>query len=220
MVLRRHTGLVITEFATFAAVSAVVIMTPGPDTAMTIRNTLLGGRRTGIATAVGIAAGQVVWAVAAGIGVAALLVASEPAFRVLKLLGAAYLVWLGLHSLYAALRRRTALPSEAPAPPSTRKQGWKGLRQGLLSDLGNPKMAVFFMSLLPQFVTPGDASFAGFLLLGVVFAVMTFTWLVLYAVVVARARVFLSRGRVRRTLDALTGAALIALGLRVAAESP
>jgi RhtB (resistance to homoserine/threonine) family protein len=211
---------VITEFATFAAVSAVVIMTPGPDTAMTIRNTLLGGRRTGIATALGIAAGQVVWTVAASAGVAALLVASEPAFRVLKLLGAAYLVWLGIHSLYAALRRRTVQPADGVPPPNIRKQTWKGLRQGLLSDLGNPKMAVFFMSLLPQFVTPGDASFAGFLLLGVTFAAMTFSWLVGYAVLVAKAGAVLRRPRIRRALDSLTGAALIALGVRVAAESP
>jgi RhtB (resistance to homoserine/threonine) family protein len=208
----------VTEFATFAAVSAVVIMTPGPDTAMTIRNTLLGGRRTGVATALGIALGQSVWTVAASVGVAAVLVASEPAFRALQLAGAAYLIYLGLHSLWAAWRHPETAAQPAPAGP--RQQWRKGLRQGLLSDLANPKMAVFFLSLLPQFVTPGDASFAGFLLLGVVFATMTFAWLTGYAFVVARAGEVLRRPRIRRALDTLTGTALVALGLRVAAESP
>lgn len=207
----------VTEFATFVAVSAMVIMTPGPDTAMTIRNTLLGGRRTGVATALGIALGQSVWTVAASVGVAAILVASEPAFRALQLAGAAYLIYLGLHSLWAAWRRRATVPRPAAEP---RQQWRKGLRQGLLSDLANPKMAVFFLSLLPQFVTPGDASFAGFLLLGVVFATMTLAWLTGYAFVVARAGEVLRRPRIRRALDSLTGAALVALGVRVAAESP
>jgi threonine/homoserine/homoserine lactone efflux protein len=209
----------VTEFATFAGVAAVVIMTPGPDTAMTIRNTLLGGRRTGIATALGIAIGQTIWTVAASAGVAAILVASEPAFRALQLAGAAYLVYLGLHSLYAALRHRGGPVVTAPST-GVRRQWRKGLRQGLISDLANPKMAVFFMSLLPQFVTPGRASFAGFLLLGVVFAAMTFSWLVGYAVVVARAGAVLRRPRIRRTLDSLTGAVLVALGIRLAADAP
>lgn len=207
----------VTEFATFVAVSAMVIMTPGPDTAMTIRNTLLGGRRTGVATALGIALGQSVWTVAASVGVAAVLVASEPAFRALQFAGAAYLIYLGLHSLWAAWRRRETVSR----PATGQRQQWrKGLRQGLLSDLANPKMAVFFLSLLPQFVTPGDASFAGFLLLGVVFATMTLAWLTGYAFVVARAGEVLRRPRIRRALDSLTGAALVALGVRVAAESP
>jgi len=207
----------VTELATFAGVSAVVIMTPGPDTALTIRNTLLGGRRTGIATAVGVSLGQAVWTLAASAGIAAVLVASEPAFRVIKLLGAAYLVVLGLHSLYGAWRRRSAARDETVVRPMAYG---KGLRQGLVSNLGNPKMAVFFLSLLPQFVTPGEASFAGFLLLGLVFAAMTLGWLVGYAVAVAKAGDLLRRPRIRRALDGLMGAALVALGVRLASESP
>ncbi len=208
----------VTEFATFAGVSAIVIMTPGPDTAMTIRNTLLGGRRTGIATALGVSLGQWLWTVAASAGIAAVLVASEPAFRALKLIGAAYLVVLGLHSLYGAWRHRGSGPEQTPA--ARRMGSAKGLRQGLVSDLGNPKMAVFFLSLLPQFVTPGQASFAGFLMLGLVFSAMTFCWLTGYAVAVAKAGDLLHRPRVRRTLDALLGTVLVALGVRLAAESP
>ena len=113
------------SLAAFVAVSAVVICTPGQDTALTIRNTLSGGRRSGIATAGGVALGQAVWTLAASIGVVALLSASEPAFRALKLAGAAYLVYLGLQSLYAGPataqpHRRAATRRRDLAPPSAR----------------------------------------------------------------------------------------------------
>src|ERR687895_1794004 len=95
-----------TELAAFVGVALVVICTPGPDTALTIRNSLLGGRRAGVFTALGVSTGQAVWTLAASAGIAALLVASEPAFRALKLLGAAYLIWLGAQTLWGAFRRR------------------------------------------------------------------------------------------------------------------
>jgi threonine/homoserine/homoserine lactone efflux protein len=194
----------------FVAVSAVVICTPGQDTALTIRNTLVGGRRSGIATAGGVAAGQAVWTIAASAGVVALLTASEPVFRALKLAGAAYLVYLGGQSLWAAIGRRThehAVRSAAPLSPG------RALRQGVLSNLGNPKMAVFFASLLPQF----GSSFPALLALGFLFCTLTFTWLTLYAAAVARLGRLLT-GAVRRALDALTGVVLVALGFRLAVE--
>jgi threonine/homoserine/homoserine lactone efflux protein len=194
----------------FVAVSAVVICTPGQDTALTIRNTLAGGRGSGIATAGGVAAGQAVWTMAASAGVVALLTASEPVFRALKLVGAAYLVYLGAQSLWAAIRRRAhhpALRSATPLSPG------RALRQGVLSNLGNPKMAVFFASLLPQF----GSSFPALLALGFLFCGLTFAWLTFYAVAVARLGRLLT-GAVRRALDALTGLVLAALGLRLAAE--
>lgn len=203
-------------FAAFLAVSVLVIVTPGPDTALTIRNTLLGGRRSGVFTALGVATGQAIWALATSAGVAALLVASEPVFAAVKLAGAAYLVLLGLHALRSAFRRGGATteigsPGRALAPA-------RALRQGLLSNLGNPKMAVFFTSLLPQFAH-GEATFASLLLLGLVFCLLTLAWLSLYAAAVAKAGELLRRPRIRRTLEAMTGAVLVALGLRLAAES-
>jgi threonine/homoserine/homoserine lactone efflux protein len=198
----------------FVAVSAIVICTPGQDTALTIRNSLAGGRRSGIATAGGVALGQAVWTVAASAGVVALLTASEPVFRALKLAGAAYLVLLGCHSLWAALTRRAHEPKlrgQASLAPS------RALGQGVLSNLGNPKMAVFFASLLPQFAPEGRASFAALLALGLLFCGMTFAWLTLYAAAVARLGRLLT-GAVRRVLDAVTGVVLVALGLRLATE--
>jgi threonine/homoserine/homoserine lactone efflux protein len=202
------------DLVAFVAVSAIVICTPGPDTALTIRNTLAGGRRSGIATAGGVAVAQAVWTLAASAGVVALLTASEPVFRGLKLVGAAYLVYLGAQSLRAALTRDTYEHSVRPAGALSPS---RALRQGVVSNLGNPKMAVFFASLLPQFAPGGPASFLGLLALGLVFCAMTFTWLTVYAVAVARLSSLVS-GAVRRVLDAVTGVVLVALGLRLATE--
>jgi threonine/homoserine/homoserine lactone efflux protein len=195
------------ELLAFLGVAVVVIVTPGQDTALTVRNTLAGGRPAGVRTATGVVCGQAVWALASSAGVAALLVASEPAFVVLKLAGATYLVYLGGQALLAAARRR---PDGRHVP---RAAGGRELRQGLLSNLGNPKMAVFFSSLLPQF---GD-SFGVLLGLGLLFCALTLTWLTAYSFAVARAGDVLRRPRVRRSLDAITGTALVALGVRLAA---
>jgi threonine/homoserine/homoserine lactone efflux protein len=199
----------------FVAVSAVVICTPGQDTALTIRNTLAGGRRGGIATAAGVALGQAIWTVAASAGAVALLSASEPAFRALKLAGAAYLMYLGIQSLYSAVSRRV---HQRLAPQGGNELAApRALRQGVLNNLGNPKMAVFFASLLPQFAPEGSGAFLALLALGLLFCSLTLAWLTLYALAVARARRFLV-GPVRRALDAITGIVLVAFGIRLAAE--
>jgi threonine/homoserine/homoserine lactone efflux protein len=204
------------ELAAFLGIAVLVIVTPGQDTALTVRNTVLDGRRGGIFTAVGVSTGQAVWTVATSAGIAALLVASEPAFLALKFAGALYLVYLGGHALLAALRGRSGmLPTGAGERPAMAAS--VALRQGFVSNLGNPKMAVFFTSLLPQFASPG-ASFFVLLPLGLVFCSMTFLWLAAYAVAVAKAGTVLLRPRVRRALEAVTGATLVALGLRLAVE--
>ena len=138
------------ELLAFLAV-AVVIVTPGPDTALTIRNTILGGRRCGILTGVGVSAGQLVWALATSAGLAGLLAASETAFQALGLAGAAYLVLLGGQAIIAALRGSHAPARSAAAGGPTRPLATRvALRQGLVSNFTNPKMAVFFPSLLPR----------------------------------------------------------------------
>jgi threonine/homoserine/homoserine lactone efflux protein len=195
----------------FLAISALVIVTPGQDTALTIRNALLGGRRAALYTAIGVSAGQALWALAAAAGIATLLAASEPVFVALRLAGAAYLVWLGVQALLAAARHRN--PGHVHECTSLRAR--VALRQGLLSNLGNPKMAVFFLSLLPQF----GSSFGALLALGLAFSCLTLVWLTAYGAAVARAGDFLRRSRVRRALDAAVGAVLVALGLRIAGEA-
>jgi threonine/homoserine/homoserine lactone efflux protein len=188
--------------AAFAGISAVVICTPGPDTALIVRNTLFGGRRTGVRTAAGIVSGIAVWTIAASAGIAALVAASHPLFTALRLAGAAYLVWLGIETLRG--HRGATL---RPKPGS-------GYRQGLLSNLGNPKIAVFFTSLLPQFGS-GFFQLAAF---GLLFCTMGALWLTGYALVVARAQRLILRRRVRRVIDTVAGAALVGFGVHLAAE--
>jgi len=202
----------------FLAVAVVVIVTPGPDTALTIRNTLLGGRRSGVFTGVGVAAGQATWTVATSAGVAALLVASEPVFRAVKYAGALYLAFLGLQALRAAARGESAGATEA-ADVTPALSPWVALRQGVISNLTNPKMIAFFPALLPQFAPHGQGAFAVLLTFGLLFSTMTLVWLSAYAFAVAKAGDFIRRRLVRRTLEALTGVVLIALGLRLATES-
>ena len=203
-------GLAVGELAAFLGIAILVIVTPGQDTALTIRNSLLGGRRGGVATALGVASGQACWTVATSIGLAALLVASEPVFVALKLVGAAYLVYLGLQALRHAIRPAVETLDDATGLPHAPR----AFRQGLLSNLGNPKMAVFFTSLLPQF----GSSFWSLLALGLLFCALTLVWLSAYSFAVARAGDLLRRPRIRRSLDALTGTLLVAFGIRLAAD--
>jgi threonine/homoserine/homoserine lactone efflux protein len=195
------------QLAAFLGVSLVVIVTPGQDTALTIRNTLGAGRRGGVLTAAGVVTGQLTWALAASAGLSAVLLASRPVFTGLRLAGAAYLVFLGAQALLAAVRG-------GPVTSHGQARRRAAYRQGVLSNLGNPKMVVFFTSLLPQFAS----SFGGMLVLGSMFAALTLTWLTLYAFAVARAASILLRPRVRRALDAVAGLVLVSFGARLAAE--
>lgn len=199
----------------FLGVCALVIMTPGQDTALIVRRTLAGGRRAGLLVALGVCTGQLVWTLAVGAGVAALLLAWQPAFLALRYVGAAYLICLGAHALRDAIRGPAGDPASgdpAAAAPALRPAA--AYRQGLISNLGNAKVAVFFTSLLPQFGT----TFPEMLALGLIFASITLLWLSLYATAVDRLGVWLRRSAVRRALDAVTGTVLGALGVRLATE--
>lgn len=191
-----------------------MIVTPGQDTALTIRNALAGGKRAGIATALGVAAGQVTWAVLTAAGIVALLLAFEPGFRALRYAGAAYLIFLGGLALRDAFRRRPAAGSDPKTRAALRPR--RAFRQGLLSNLSNPKMVIFFPSLLPQFVSAEHPSALLLFLLGLVFAAMTLTWLSAYTVVVVKIGDYLRRANIKRAMDAMLGAVLIGLGVRVA----
>jgi RhtB (resistance to homoserine/threonine) family protein len=201
----------------FVGIGALVIIAPGPDTVVVTKNALLHGRRAALATSLGVNTGLLIWTVAAALGIAAVVRESAVAFTVLKLVGAAYLVWLGIGALRAA--RRHAAPE---APHATRQSprvgALLGYRQGLLSNLGNPKIAVFFTGLLPQFVAPGRPVLEPFLLLGGLFVLMTVVWLCGYALLAARASAVLGRPRVRAALDRVTGVVLVGLGVRLAFE--
>ena len=195
----------------FLALSMLLIVIPGPDTAVVTKNALLGGHRSGLYAALGVSLGLTIWTLGAALGLAALLDASEVAFFALKIAGAVYLVWIGVQ----LLRTRGSL---AGLPGGRRVGRVKALRQGLLSDLGNPKIAVFFTSFLPQFIHGSGGAFAALLTLGAIFVVLTLTWLAGYALLVGQASSFLVRPRVRAVLDRVTGVVLIGFGIRLAFE--
>jgi threonine/homoserine/homoserine lactone efflux protein len=206
------------SYLAFLGVSLIVICTPGQDTALTIRNTLLGNRGTGVATALGVAAGQATWTVATSAGLAVVLMASGPLFTAIRLAGAAYLVYLGARSLLKAAASHSsgrAERSEAIGPALSRRGAFL---QGFLSNLSNAKMVAFFISLLPPFAGP-HPSFVLLLALGLNFSVLTLAWLVGYAFAVERMGRWLRGSAVRRALDATLGAVLVGLGLRVGTEA-
>ena len=200
------------NYPAFLLISLLVICTPGQDTALTIRNTITGGRRSGVATAAGVSSGQAVWTLATSAGLAAILAASGPLFSAVRLAGAAYLVYLGARSLIKAFQG--AEPAEVTPASHQRASYW----QGLLSNLSNAKMVAFFISLLPQFAGP-HPGFVALAALGLNFSLLTLAWLTGYAFAVERVRGLLLRRHVRRAMDALLGAVLAGLGLKLTAES-
>jgi threonine/homoserine/homoserine lactone efflux protein len=209
----------LTTVLPFLVVSALVIMTPGPDTALTIRNVLFGDRRAGMFTALGVSTGQAAWALATSAGLAALLTASRPAFLAVKFAGAAYLALLGATALWKVMRPGHTLDSDAGTAVTSSTSSRLAFRQGVISNLANPKMAAYFTGVLPQVVGTAHATFIPLASFGLIFAVLTLAWLSLYCVVVSWAGEVLLRPRVRRAMQAATGAVLIALGVRVAVDA-
>ncbi len=196
----------------FLAIAVFVVVTPGVDTALVTKNALLHGRRAALMTAVGVNAGIAVWTTASAFGLGALLHRSETLFTTVRLAGAAYLVVLGAQAVWWSWRRGHAVvPERAPSRRSP-------FVQGILSNLLNPKIAVFFTSFFPQFVSPGGPVLGQLLLLGALFNLLGVAWLVGCAVFVSRAGDALRRPRVRAALERVTGCVLVALGLRLASE--
>jgi threonine/homoserine/homoserine lactone efflux protein len=196
------------QLLAFVAVAVVLTLTPGPDMALVLRNTLRGGRAAGLRTVAGIAVGLAGWALASALGVAAVLSASATVFTALKLLGAVYLVYIGVQSLRAARR-----DDDFEDHVATRRGS--PFRQGLVTNLLNPKLAVLFTTLLPQFIAEDDPAVAKSALLAGVFVAIGLTWLVTYTHLVellARSRAF------RRGAEAVAGVVLVALGVRLAVE--
>jgi len=207
---------VIVNLGAFIAFSALLILAPGLDTALITRNAVLHGRRAAVATALGVNTGMAVWTVASAAGLVALVEASAVAFTVLKLAGAAYLVWIGVATLFASWWPSGARPQRQP--PRRELAPRTGYRQGLVCNVANPKAAVIFTSLLPQFVSGHHPSGVLFLELGGIFVLLALVLQGTYAVLAARASRVLLRGRLRTALDRLTGIVLIGLGVRLATE--
>jgi len=204
----------LSQYALFLGVSLVVICTPGQDTALTIRNTLLGTRRAGIATAFGVAGGQATWTICTSAGLIARVLAPDAVFTFIKLAGAAYLIYLGIRSLTTMVSDGLQLPADVPSRLDARS----AFRQGFVSNLSNVKMLAFFTSLLPQFAGSKPTLWL-LLALGTNFSLLTLAWLTGYALAVERLGRLLRRAAVQRVMHGLLGAVLVGLGVRVGAEA-
>jgi threonine/homoserine/homoserine lactone efflux protein len=224
---------VTTALLGFALASTLVILAPGPDSMLVMRNTMRGGRKAGWVTACGTLSGLTIWALAAALGLSALLRVSHVGYDILRFCGAAYLIWLGVTSLAHFRRKSAAEPGAGagdpgpavPGPavpgltgPGTARPG-RAYLNGLLSNLLNPKISVFFMAFLPAFV-PAGASAAEFsLALGIWFIAETGLWLAVVAWLADRGVRWLRRPAVQRWIERVTGVVLIGFGLRLATES-
>ncbi|HXC76906.1 MAG TPA: LysE family translocator [Candidatus Acidoferrum sp.] len=208
------------RFAAWMAVALVLIVTPGPDTVLILRNTLRDGARSASFTAVGVGVGSAAWAAASVIGVAALLESSDAAFTVLKLAGAAYLVYLGLRTLAGTFRPSPAAAADsAPATPGPATQSaGSAFLQGVLNNLLNPKAGAIFATVMPQFIQPGDSA-VRLILMVVCYDAIVIAWLCAYALVVSRVRRTTAGARVRKGLERVAGTVMIGLGVRLALEA-
>ncbi|WP_242906617.1 LysE family translocator [Actinomadura terrae] len=199
----------------FALVAALITITPGLDTMLVVRTTVTSGRRTGLLTAAGVASGCLAWAMASAAGLTALLAASRIAFDVLRVAGACYLLWLGAQALWRTRRGGSAGPEETPDAALGGLAAW---RTGFVTNALNPKVGVFYMSLLPQFYPQGAPVFGTSALFAAIHVTESLLWLSVVVGAAGAARRVLSRPAVKRRLQQVTGIAFIGFGLRLATE--
>lgn len=203
------------QLLVFVGVAALLTVTPGPDTMLVMRNVLARGRRAGLLTTAGISGGIFVHATLSALGVSLILARSALAFEAVKLAGAGYLIVLGAQSLLRLWRPDSGAVPHGPAPAGG---GSRSLVEGLLTNLLNPKVAIFYLSFLPQFIRVTDAVLMRSLLLAAIHVGMGVVWLLSVSIFVGALRGLLERRRVRRMLEGVTAAVLVGLGVRLALE--
>ena len=215
IVRRRSTWILrcgMRSFPEFLLVALLVTLTPGPGTATIIRVAARDGRRAALSAVVGNSAGVLVWAALSAVGVSSLILASEVAYTVLKIGGAVVLIVLGMRSLLHLSARRTA--EEQPQASRISKGGW---RTGLVTSVSNPKLAVFFVALFPQFLSPHAAVLPAALAMAGVIVTLDVLWFSALSYAVDRARAVL-KPRVQQVMDRITGSVMVALGVRLVIE--
>ena len=203
------------KYGEFLAFAVVLVLIPGPDFAVVTKNTLGGGRRRGRWTALGVSSSNLVQGTAAAAGLGTLIVKVQPLFESVKWAGVAYLACLGVQALRSA-RRGEYAPLDGSDPASTTRNA-AGWRQGFISNITNPKVLVFYLAVLPQFLTSGAAP-GWLLVMAWSHAVLSLAYLFVLVTGLHGARRLLMRRRVRRALDATTGAVLLGFGARLATE--
>jgi RhtB (resistance to homoserine/threonine) family protein len=205
------------NFYMFVIMSIFLIILPGPDTALVTKNTLTLGRTGGFKTMFGISCALLIHTSAAVAGLSAIIVKSSLLFSVLKYAGAVYLVYLGAKTLWA-LRNKNSTATAAELTAESKYGNKSCFRQGFLTNILNPKVAVFFLTFLPQFVDTKDNTFIPFLVMGITYTVLTIVWFLFYIHLVHQISAFMKRPKTRTVIEGMTGAVLIGFGLKLAIE--
>ncbi|MGV2929624.1 LysE family translocator [Vreelandella venusta] len=208
-------GFIDSQFVSFLVAITLLSISPGVDTLLVIRNTARGGVRDGVATSIAICCGLFVHATISALGISLILLQSAWAFHMLKLVGAAYLIWLGVSSLLAA-RRGAPLPVQGVMTSGSPVPFWQPIKEGLLSNVLNPKTVVFYMAFLPQFISPSDPALLKSLWLAGVHFVIANIWQISVVLMVGGASKWLASARFAQTLNAATGVVLVVFGVRLA----
>jgi threonine/homoserine/homoserine lactone efflux protein len=200
----------------YIGIVVAIVLLPGPDTAVVTKNALIHGREAALGSAIGANVGVSVWTLATALGVAAILRSSATVYDALKLVGALYLVWIGARTLWDSRKGRGDEGATAAPRRTIDRRG--GFMQGLFSDLANPKVGIFFTSLLPQFVSAHGPALLEMLMLGAIYIVISVVWMCGSALVAVRLAHLLSRPRVKARIDRFSGLVLVGVAIRLAIE--
>ena len=209
----------ITSLTTYLVAITLLTLTPGVDTMLVIRNTARGGWRDGAVSSLGICSGLFIHATISAVGISVILLQAAWAYNALKLAGAGYLVWLGYCSWRKVMNKQTFAVANGAISREKDFIAWRSLREGLLSNVLNPKTAVFYMAFLPQFINPDHSALSQSLFLAGLHFIIAMLWQCLLALMVRQLKGWLQRPSISRIFDGVTGTVMVALGLRVAAET-
>lgn len=205
------------QMLAFIGLAFTLTITPGADTLLVMRNTLIQGRRAGMLTVLGGCGGIVIHATLSALGLSLVLVRSAAIYELVKLAGAAYLIWLGLQALWRAFHPQVEAQTQTTASqPGQRTAKYDSLRDGLLSNVLNPKTALFYLALLPQYVPFGEPVLVTSLLLASIHLAMRCTWLFCLTILMQRTREFMQRSLIKQSMEAITGFVLCTFGVRLA----
>ena len=204
------------NFYLFVIMCVCLIILPGPDTAIVTKNTISVGKIGGIKTALGICCALLIHTSAAILGLSAIIVKSALLFSVFKYVGAVYLIYLGVKALWSLKKK-----DESASVEMNLKSHFKNtslFKQGFLTNLLNPKVAVFFLTFLPQFVVSGSNTFFPFLIMGITYTVLTAIWFLIYVSLINQISAFMKRPKTKNIIEGITGAILIGFGIKLALE--
>lgn len=203
-----------TSITLFIIACVLLIILPGPDTAIMTKNTVIGGRKGGMQTMIGSCVGLSIHTIAAVAGLSAIIVKSAVAFTVIKYVGAAYLCYLGVRTLMNMRAKKNQVEEEV----LVEAKGNSYFKQGFITNITNPKVAVFFLTFLPQFLAPGADAFWAFLVMGILYTVLTLAWFFFYVVLLDKIRTFMKRPSTQAMIEMVTGIVLIGFGIKLAFE--